>query len=1649
MKQALENPWLGLRSYPEGITLYGRNNEILELSQKIIYNTQTIVYGRSGIGKSSLIKAGIFPILRRHNFFPVYIRLVHNEDHDSYTQQIITAVEASLKRLRIEDLSADVDAMYRFIEGCKEEIVPAFCPDKEENLWEYFHRHKFYYVDEKDERHYIMPVMIFDQFEEIFTLQKDSEKTKNFFNEFANLANNTCPKELLIPTVDTTPTGTYTPTGSSLIKKGIVRKAVKLDYIDESNFHFVISIREDFLSHLERNVSHIPSLKHNRYCLLPLSEDQAAEIIMQPVPGLISKEVAKEIICKVTDAPYDSFEIDNNPELEVDSAILSLFLSELYKKKEPDSHTITCQQVAQLGSNIISDFYKEIIENLKPESKRFLEENLITSDGFRKEVPKSDAINSGITQEEIDILKENRIIKVEIRNQSERIEYSHDVLCKIVSEHLKLEKLEEENNKKEAKLLERNREYNRQRRLNNLNVLNIKGRRLNDNALDFGEYQTTNKSKLRNKLNSMILLANQWARYSDELFKNEKNIADNFIIFSDPLLKDATFRINFQDKNHQEIYSSDGIYAISLKYNRNLISDIYFFDNSTCKNPVYILGGFCAIHIDYDNKDREIRRSYKGEDQTNIQNIDGYSIIETEYDKNDNPIKIRYYNNSDNQKIPCSHINGNHGYNSIFDDAGNEIERIFVDCHGEPTKIVSGVWGKKMKYDQDCHLIELSNIDKNGNLIADIDGYVTIKYEYDNQGRQYKEFYYDENDNLWKSPSNIYGIEAIYDTQNLIVGTYNLDKDKVNYIEDKDGIYNQIFTFNNKHQLTNIKNLNKENKYIEIDGTASYEYSFDKFGRICKTKNFNKHESFTDGILCDYDKRGRLFRLWSIDANEEIILNNNFGDEKHPVYGIEFDTNYHSDEPILSLFINKNKQFTKCGDEYYGFRRWENEKGETIKKCYYNKNGTPMPNYAGVYGTIFEYSNNTQKCINIDNNGEPINNKYGVCYTITISKEGQESSSFYNKKEEPVSMNGVHNITIETRNIDEYQIITTKLFDKNNHLIKDFFTEEIYDHQNRLILKCNKQTDGAFVPLEEGCDACIQKTEYSEDLVETTFYLNKDNNPCIGPEGYYKKRKIIDIQGRTIGIIYYNTDNTPLKLPDGSFGRKYEYENNNEKTTKILNKDGEPTSYKVETFDTKGRVISQRYLDKNKTLVDNIIEIKEYIDNDERTNGYYIHHLNIDNNPISINNDEIYYTYVEEDETARPIKRLFYGIDKEQKSDQYGAYGLRIEYNNNNKKITVLDKNGNPTCCNDLWTYKIISEISDKIQTERFFDSNDNPCKNKDNHYGYIKEVYDKYEIIGFLDKNGYNCYCEHGYAFIKKYLDNSAEYKIYLDTDKDPTISTEDDINHYGTKTIRENNIKTITSLDINGNPKKNSLGYVHKHIKYKENGFPELIYCTDTNGDLIKDKYGDYATQFNYADDNSRSRIRSLDKSFNIHTNYWGYADEVKITDIAGDEVSIYLDKNGRPTIPNLRSWKSRFYNNIHKYLCKKDLLRIQNEIIEYKNKKEPYIIIVEHNDQGWLKDNNFDDKYILLRFNNWHIGDSINKLGINFNLSMEREEHIMIIPYKYKENINDLSKENIIEINAPQQLGPRFTADYEITQEQYKRLKSIYNLYKNNNK
>ncbi|MTK53112.1 ATP-binding protein [Paludibacter sp.] len=383
------SPWLGLMSYEEkdAHLFYGREAEIRELSGDIFNNTQTVVYGPSGTGKTSIIKAGIFTVARQNNFLPIYIRLSHGAN-ENYTAQIIEKITSSVK-----EIGGEIDNV----------VKPIF--DDKISLWEFFHGNEFWNKD----NYPVTPLIVIDQFEEIFTLTKDKSTVREFFVELSDLCDNKMPQYL-----------------KNFLNDNDLRK----EYSDKVNYRLVLTLREDFLARLEEYAVNIPSLRRNRFSLQSINEEQAMDIIMKPSKGMVSENVAIEIIKKVTN--NSNFKIDGIPEITVETALLSLFCNELNKKRLDDGlPEITLDLVEKFGDNIISEYYENTMALVSEKTMLYLENSLLTKKGYRDSIALGDAFDYGVTPDEIDTLQQNRLIHVDEWDGTKRIEFTHDVLCKV------------------------------------------------------------------------------------------------------------------------------------------------------------------------------------------------------------------------------------------------------------------------------------------------------------------------------------------------------------------------------------------------------------------------------------------------------------------------------------------------------------------------------------------------------------------------------------------------------------------------------------------------------------------------------------------------------------------------------------------------------------------------------------------------------------------------------------------------------------------------------------------------------------------------------------------------------------------------------------------------------------------------------------------------------------------------------------------------------------------------------------------------------------------------------------------------------------------------------------------------------------------
>lgn len=386
------NPWKGLSSYTyqDAERFYGRDHELKDIVSIIKQNAFTTLYGISGAGKTSIINAGLFPLLDKQSFLPIYIRLDHNVGHVPYDTQIIKAVDNALLSIEAES----------------ENIIGNDIDSELDKLWLYFHSHRFWSKD----NHIINPIIFIDQFEEIFTKNEEADNIWSFFNTIDSLQYST-PTERILNAMENADNF--------------------VSFSEEQNFRIVFSMREDFLARLEDYSYNIPALRKNRIGLKPLNGLQALEVILKPRPEMVTRKVALHIISKVVGKTIT----DNERKLEatsVDTSILSLFCTELYNYAMSDNKgEISIPLVDLYGGNILEWFYDRNMQILPKQTYVYLENQLLTHSGFRNSVALENLLENGVLQEQLDLLAENRIIRIEDVNHNLRVEFTHDVLCKI------------------------------------------------------------------------------------------------------------------------------------------------------------------------------------------------------------------------------------------------------------------------------------------------------------------------------------------------------------------------------------------------------------------------------------------------------------------------------------------------------------------------------------------------------------------------------------------------------------------------------------------------------------------------------------------------------------------------------------------------------------------------------------------------------------------------------------------------------------------------------------------------------------------------------------------------------------------------------------------------------------------------------------------------------------------------------------------------------------------------------------------------------------------------------------------------------------------------------------------------------------------
>lgn len=174
----------------------------------------------------------------------------------------------------------------------------------------------------------------------------------------------------------------------------------------------------------------MPSISQNRLRLAPMTGAQALAAVLQPGGRLVTDEVAAAIVRFVAGGA----ELTN---AEVEPSLLSLICRELNDARIAQGRKeISLDLLAGSHATILSNFYQRVLADQSPAVREIIEDDLLTSSGFRENVAEERLVSrfqaAGAAPVTLATLVNRRLLRIEERLDVRRVELTHDVLCGVV-----------------------------------------------------------------------------------------------------------------------------------------------------------------------------------------------------------------------------------------------------------------------------------------------------------------------------------------------------------------------------------------------------------------------------------------------------------------------------------------------------------------------------------------------------------------------------------------------------------------------------------------------------------------------------------------------------------------------------------------------------------------------------------------------------------------------------------------------------------------------------------------------------------------------------------------------------------------------------------------------------------------------------------------------------------------------------------------------------------------------------------------------------------------------------------------------------------------------------------------------------------------
>ncbi|MBS0174642.1 MAG: hypothetical protein JSR64_11455 [Nitrospira sp.] len=396
-----QNPWPWLDPFTESAAHFfnGRDDDVQLLFRSVLATPACVFFSKSGLGKTSLLLAGLFPLLRVRKLLPVYLHAGRGAAIAGLSSRLRRALEDAIEQASLEWSEAG-------------EHFPADADDVA-LLWERLHDRRRRLLDASGQRWTV--VFVLDQFEEVFTLELDEHRRRQSFEELGDLVQNRIPPS---------------------VARRLDQHDDLIDDIDQDSqsYRVLLSLREDFLPELEAWADLIPRLGSNRYRLMPMSREQALDAVLKTGRQIVDRESAERIVDFLgRESTFSDGRVPRESR-RIEPPLLSLVCSSLNADrlaKTPAAQQIDVSDLENRGAQILDRFYDEAFAELSNEqcneAARWVESDLITADGTRRPFPLH-AVEEMLLPA-LRHLVNRRLLRIENTEQGDQVELVHDRLA--------------------------------------------------------------------------------------------------------------------------------------------------------------------------------------------------------------------------------------------------------------------------------------------------------------------------------------------------------------------------------------------------------------------------------------------------------------------------------------------------------------------------------------------------------------------------------------------------------------------------------------------------------------------------------------------------------------------------------------------------------------------------------------------------------------------------------------------------------------------------------------------------------------------------------------------------------------------------------------------------------------------------------------------------------------------------------------------------------------------------------------------------------------------------------------------------------------------------------------------------------------------